>query len=138
MLVEPSVGAALWSAPGRWHVGLGDQWQIARGMLGSIGLRIVPALRTLAVADAVHPKEPHYYLRVLGCDPVKQGRGVGASLVAPMLERCDREAMPAYLESSNPKNLGFYRRCGFETMSVVETPLGVPITRMWRAPKPTA
>ena len=47
--------------------------------------------------------------------PTNKGRGLGGKVLAPMLERCDRTATVAYLESSNPANIAFYRRHGFET-----------------------
>ena len=39
---------------------------------------------------------------------------MGASLLEPFLARSDVEGVPIYLESSNPRNLTFYRRYGFE------------------------
>jgi len=32
----------------------------------------------------------------------------------PILEHCDSEGMPAYLESSKESNIAFYRRHGFK------------------------
>ena len=62
--------------------------------------------------EKAHPKEPHWYLGVLGTDPDHQGKGIGAALLAPVLERCDREGMPAYLESSKESNIPYYERFG--------------------------
>ena len=47
-----------------------------------------------------HPTQPHWYLGILGTDTVHQGKGVGSALMQPILERCDAEGLPAYLESS--------------------------------------
>lgn len=138
-VIEASnVGAALWSAPGKWKIGLLDEARLAPSVLGPLGLRVIAALRVLYEVERVHPREPHYYLRLLGCDPSMQGKGIGAALLAPMMARLDAEKMPAYLESSNDKNLTFYRRHGFETMSVVQTSLGPHVTRMWREPRSKA
>ena len=60
--------------------------------------------------------EPHWYLAVLGTSPDQQSKGLGGKVLAPMLERCDRIGELAYLESSNPANVGFYRRHGFESL----------------------
>jgi GNAT superfamily N-acetyltransferase len=130
-----NVGAALWSAPGKWKIGLLDEARLAPAVLGPLGFRVIAALRVLYEVERVHPREPHYYLRLLGCDPAMQGKGIGAALLAPMMAKLDADKMPAYLESSNDKNLTFYRRHGFETMSVVDTSLGVHVTRMWREPR---
>ena len=73
----------------------------------------VRLLKLLGAVERAHLREPHYYLFAIGADPAQQGRGVGAALMAPMLARCDAERVPAYLESSNPANLTFYRRHGF-------------------------
>jgi len=43
-----------------------------------------------------------------------QGQGIGAALMRHALERVDAERLPAYLESSNSRNISLYRRFGFE------------------------
>jgi ribosomal protein S18 acetylase RimI-like enzyme len=107
-------GAAVWMAPGRWHFSLGDEARLAPAVLGSFGaIGAVRLLRLLGGVERVHLREPHYYLFAIGADPAQQGRGVGSALLAPMLARCDAEKLPAYLESSNPENIPFYRRHGF-------------------------
>ena len=45
--------------------------------------------------------------------PSRQGQGLGAMVIAPVLERCDAEGVRAYLDSTNPRNRPFYRRLGF-------------------------
>ena len=56
--------------------------------------------------------------------------------VRPVLERCDREGIGAYLESSNPRNIPFYHRLGFEVVNENWTPDNVAVmTGMWRAPR---
>ncbi len=83
----------------------------------------------------VHPAEPHWYLRAVGTLPAEQGRGLGAAVVAPVLARCDELGIPAYLESSNPRNLPFYLRLGFGfTGEIEQSPGGPVLTCMWREP----
>ena len=107
-------GAAVWMAPDRWHFSLADEARLAPTVLAAFGAAgTVRLLRLLGGVERVHLREPHYYLFAIGADPEHQGRGVGAALLAPMLARCDAEKLPAYLESSNPANLPFYRRHGF-------------------------
>ncbi|MCY4036542.1 MAG: GNAT family N-acetyltransferase [bacterium] len=79
--------------------------------------------------------EPHWYLAVLGTAAGQQGRGLGGRVLAPMLDRCDRLGQLAYLESSNPANLGFYRRHGFEPVGEFAVGDGVLITPMTREPR---
>jgi ribosomal protein S18 acetylase RimI-like enzyme len=129
-------GAALWSPPGAWAIGLLDLAGMAPSMLGALGLRAFTGLRVLHAIESPHPKTPpHYYLRVIGCEPSRQGEGLGAALMRPILERCDAEGLPAYLESSNEKNLSFYRRHGFRETAEVVTHLGPHSWLMWREPR---
>ena len=89
--------------------------------------------RLLGAVERAHLREPHYYLFAIGTDPAQQGRGVGAALMAPMLARCDAERMPAYLESSNPANLTFYRRHGFDATGELRFGDDAVVTPMRRA-----
>lgn len=68
-----------------------------------------------------HPKEPHWYLPLIGADPVHQGKGYGSALIAHALRRCDREGLPAYLESSNRANLPLYERHGFRVIGEIQS-----------------
>jgi ribosomal protein S18 acetylase RimI-like enzyme len=113
-------GAAVWMPPGKWRFTLGDEARVAGGVLSAFGASgTVRLLKLLLGVERVHLREPHYYLFAIGADPSQQGRGVGTALLEPMLARCDAEKLPAYLESSNPANLSFYRRHGFvETTSL--------------------
>jgi GNAT superfamily N-acetyltransferase len=68
-------------------------------------------------------------------DPVHQGRGHGAALLRYALERCDREGLPAYLESSNSRNVPLYERHGFEPMGSIQagsSPTVIPMLRRRR------
>jgi GNAT superfamily N-acetyltransferase len=132
---EDHAGAALWSPPGAWHLGLGVLARMGPRTLVAMGTRTVPGLRVLHAIEAPHPKAPHYYLRIVGCEPDRQGRGIGSSLMKPMLERCDAEQAAAYLESSNEKNVPLYRRHGFEVTGEVVTHLGPRAWLMWRKPR---
>jgi len=51
---------------------------------------------------------------MLGVSPAAQGKGVGGLLLADMLGKVDLEGMPAYLETQNERNVGFYQKYGFE------------------------
>jgi hypothetical protein len=52
------------------------------------------------------------------------------------LERVDAEHAPAYLESSNPDNIPYYLRFGFEVTGEILLPDGGPtLTPMWRQPR---
>lgn len=67
-----------------------------------------------------HPTEPHWYLPLIGVDPSRQGNGLGSALMKHALEVCDRDHLPAYLESSNPQNVSLYERHGFEVIGEIQ------------------
>ena len=70
-------------------------------------------LQLFATLDEHLPHEPHDYLPIVGTRPEQQGRGIGTALLGPVLERCDREQRPAYLEATSARNRTLYARLGF-------------------------
>jgi ribosomal protein S18 acetylase RimI-like enzyme len=61
---------------------------------------------------------------------------VGGRVLQPVLERCDDEGLPAYLESSNPRNWSFYERHGFRPLDELPMPSGAPtVLAMRRDPR---
>lgn len=85
--------------------------------------------------DQYHPKEPCWFLPVIGVDPCCQGRGYGSALLRHGLERCDRDRLPVYLESSNERNLPLYERHGFIRMGHIQagrSPTVIPMLRQAR------
>jgi ribosomal protein S18 acetylase RimI-like enzyme len=97
-------------------------------------------LRRLAAFDEVdrrHPREPHWYLAILGTDPAHQRRGLGSRVLAPALERADGTGVGCYLESSKAENVPYYRRHGFEVTEEVRLAdgRGPTVWLMWRDPR---
>jgi GNAT superfamily N-acetyltransferase len=129
-------GGAVWAPPNQWRTKFTDIVRVAPALMGATGTRILRGLGTIRAVESKHPKEPHWYLAALGTDPSKQGKGVGSALMAPILERCDTEGLPAYLESSKEANIPFYRRHGFEVTSEIQLPRGPKLWPMWRDPRP--
>ncbi|MCB5169167.1 GNAT family N-acetyltransferase [Streptomyces bambusae] len=89
------------------------------------------------LTGAVHPTgEEHAYLLMIAVAPGRQGRGLGTELIGPVLERCDREGLPAYLEASSARSRGLYERLGFAfTGTAVQLPDGPQMWPMWRKPR---
>jgi ribosomal protein S18 acetylase RimI-like enzyme len=79
-----------------------------------------------------HPDEPHWYLPLIGVDPARQGRGYGSAMLRHALQRCDDERLPAYLESTNPRNMPLYERHGFEVIGAIKIGNCPPIFPMLR------
>jgi GNAT superfamily N-acetyltransferase len=125
-------GAAVWTLPSRWHVGWQETGELARLMLN---YRLPLLFAGLQRIERSHPREPHsFYLAVLGTDPPHQGQGIGSALMQPVLELCDREGLPAYLESSKERNVDFYSRFGFRVTKEIRLPQGPLMWPMWRDP----
>jgi GNAT superfamily N-acetyltransferase len=94
-------------------------------------------LQLFAILDKHHPHEPHDYLPIVGTRPQQQGRGVGTALLAPVLERCDREQRPAHLEATSARNRTVYTRRGFRVPGKIRLPDGPSLWAMWRTPQPS-
>jgi ribosomal protein S18 acetylase RimI-like enzyme len=124
-------GAALWAPHDAWEAPPREQLQLLR----LTNLRSPLTVTGFARMQKHHPHEPHYYLCVLGVSPEAQGQGLGSTLMAPMLERCDREGVPAYLESSKESNVAFYERHGFRVTKEMRFPFGPRLWLMWRDPR---
>ena len=123
---DDHAGVALWLAPGYGGPSLLDS------------VRQMPALARLAgwrrlrtIGDAVasleehrhrHVAEPHFYLSAIGVEPSRQGEGVGTALMLPVLEQCDGEGLPAYLETAVARNVLLYERLGFDVVEEMDLP----------------
>ncbi len=131
---EATEGAALWALPGSWKERPAELLRLLAISASSVGLRAPLVLRGLARIERRHPSTPHLYLSVLGVDPGRQGSGVGSLLMQPGLELCDREGVPAYLETATERNVAFYSRHGFRVTGELALPKGPPVWLMWRDP----
>ena len=113
------------------------------GMLAApIKLGVNPCIRLIRVAaatDKLHAQyapPSHYYLFGLGVDPSSQGKGAGSYLLELLLQRCDAEHAPCYLETHSERNIAFYKRNGFDV--VVEAEIlngGLRVWGMRREPR---
>jgi ribosomal protein S18 acetylase RimI-like enzyme len=82
-----------------------------------------------------HPREPHWYLPLIGIDPAWQGKGLGSALLKHATDICDRDGVAAYLESSNLANVPLYERHGFEVLGRIQVGGSPVITPMLRKPR---
>ncbi|MFE2998130.1 GNAT family N-acetyltransferase [Nocardia sp. NPDC059246] len=130
------VGAALWAPPGHWHVADTAMPPQLPGLAYAFRHRLLMAGRLADRMAAAHPREPHWYLAVIGSLPGVRGQGYGQALMRSRLERCDAEGIPAYLESSKPQNVPYYERFGFDVTGTLDaTAGGPPLWPMWRTPR---
>lgn len=127
-------GAALWVPPDGWHAGPLTQLRVLPGTAALAGRDFFRVMRTISGVESKHPHDRHYYLPFIGIEPEWQGKGFGAALLRPVLERCDRERLPAYLESSTPRNQALYERHGFRVVEEITVGDSPPLRTMWREP----
>ena len=127
--------AALWDPPGQWRHTTVEELRAAPSMLLAFGTALRRGMQVSDLMKQHHPEEPHWYLAVIGSDPAVRGAGLGHALMSSRLDRCDAEAAPAYLESSNPDNIGYYQRFGFEVTGELTVPGGPTLYPMWRRPR---
>jgi ribosomal protein S18 acetylase RimI-like enzyme len=128
-------GAALWTLPDRWRVSTAQLLRLVRWAGMGVAWRGPLVMWGLSAVERAHPSDRHLYLAVLGVDPDRQGSGLGSALIAPGPELCDREGLPAQLETGNERNLAFYARHGFKVTGEMRLPAGPQVWLMRREPR---
>jgi GNAT superfamily N-acetyltransferase len=128
-------GAAVWALPDQWRETTAELLRLIVITTPAIRKRLRAVVTGLALIDERHPVEPHLYLALLGVEPEQQGHGIGSALLAPGLELCDRNGLPAYLETGRERNVGFYLRHGFAETGRVDVPGGPRVWTLWREPR---
>lgn len=122
-------GVALWLPPGvapdEETLGAVMEEGVTADLRGEV-------LELFEQVGAVHPQIEHWYLPAIGVDPIRQGRGYGSALLAHALAEVDRDDQPAYLESSNPRNVPLYERFGFEVIAELQAASSPTIHAMLR------
>ncbi|MGW0815490.1 GNAT family N-acetyltransferase [Streptomyces viridiviolaceus] len=135
-VTEDGAACALWlSVPAHEHGGDGpDEGPAQVREAVDPGNERVELIGRLTAG--IHPSgRAHEYLWMIGVVPGRQGEGLGTALIASVLDRCDREGLPAYLEASSARSRGLYERLGFElTGEVLDLPDGPRMWPMWREP----
>lgn len=123
---DDHAGVAVWLPPGDRGPSVIGSLRMLPAMARLAGWR---RLRTVAAAMGAledrhrhHAPEDHFYLSALGVEPERQGEGVGTALLGPVLERCDREGVAAYLETATGRNVLLYERLGFDVVEELTLP----------------
>ena len=133
-LIDGALGAAMWLPPG---VAPDAERLAALTEQHAPADRVGDMMQVFEQMDRYHPADPCWYLPLIGVDPAHQGRGCGSALLRYALARCDRDGVPAYLESSNPRNVSLYLRHGFEAIGSIQvgsSPTLLPMLRQPRRP----
>ena len=90
--------------------------------LGEDLIQRLPALNSISSLRKRHAPFRHWYLLLLGVDPLFQGKGYAGNLLRAMLARLDDEHLPCYLETQNGKNVAIYQHYGFKVVAEVLVP----------------
>lgn len=129
-------GAAIWFPPEKWKIPTPHLLRLFPTMARTFGRRLPRVLGGISTIEKRHPKDPpHWYLEFLGTHRDIQRNGVGSSVIDFVLDRCDQEGIPAYLEASSPENVPFYVRHGFEELEELRLKNGPPWWAMLRQPR---
>lgn len=128
--------AALWDPPNRWQLRRREEMLMLPRLTWAFGTDTARSDMLIQAMKDHHPATPHWYLAVIGSDAHVRGLGYGHALMRSRLDRCDAERLPAYLESTNPTNLPYYQRYGFEVTGEIALPQDGPgLWAMWREPR---
>ena len=124
-------GVALWMPPGVKP----DEERMVPILEATVPKEILEdVFKVFEVMDGYHPEDPCWYLPLIAVDPFYQGNGYGSQLMKHALSRVDEDGLPAYLESSNPRNISLYERHGFEIMGQIQIGSSPPVTPMIMQP----
>jgi ribosomal protein S18 acetylase RimI-like enzyme len=136
LTVDNCSGCAIWIPSANVTLGLLQQLALIPDILKiSAFSGLMRMVKCLGELDKVHPKQKHYYLFFVGVDPSAQKQGLGHALLNPILEKCDKEGIGAYLENTNDANQAFYESNGFKVIFDIKVGVDAPVLRaMWRDP----
>ncbi len=130
--IDGGAGVALWLPPGVEPDGEAMGALMQSTLKGPALMEGAPIMQQMM---DFHPHEPHWYLPLIGIDPQYQGRGLGGALLDHALALSDRDGVPAYLESSNPRNIGLYEQHGFEQLGHIQNGSSPTLVPMLRKPR---
>jgi GNAT superfamily N-acetyltransferase len=136
-VADDNAAASVWIPPGGVELTEAEEASLVPMLEDLAGPRRAEVESLFGRLADNHPDQPpHYYLSLLGTHPDHRGKGLGMALLAENLARIDSEAMPAYLESSNPENDPRYERLGFVRVGEFHRPDGqLTCSTMWREPR---
>ena len=134
-MADGVAAAAMWARPDEWRDPPLRALKELAILTPGVGRRVGRVMRGLVQVEARHPKAPHWYLAVLGTEPDRQGEGLATKLLHAVLDECDRDEVPAYLETGTERNVAIYTRHDFKVTEELRLPKGPPVWLMWRDPR---
>nr|ACB70967.1 mRFP12APuro fusion protein [Cloning vector L087 RRI-Red] len=122
-VADDGAAVAVWTTPESVEAGAVFA-EIGPRMAELSGSRLAAQQQMEGLLAPHRPKEPAWFLATVGVSPDHQGKGLGSAVVLPGVEAAERAGVPAFLETSAPRNLPFYERLGFTVTADVEVPEG--------------
>jgi ribosomal protein S18 acetylase RimI-like enzyme len=120
LATDDLVGVSAWMAPEGTKTppaGAQSAMPTLGGIMGQDALMRFGT--TLDYVTGVHGKAApprHWYLMMVGVDPLQQNNGRGTALLAPVIARADAERLPICLDTPQPRVRSFYQRLGFRVL----------------------
>ena len=112
---QDSSAVALWDAP---HDAEAQEQPAAPSPYPPDVLRRLARYNSI-VHDLLPPDtEPYWYLGILACHPRAQGGGLARQVARAAIDLAKDAGLVAYLETTNPRNVGIYRRAGWVVHAV--------------------
>jgi GNAT superfamily N-acetyltransferase len=114
-------GAAIWVPPDH-----NEAWQQAMMHDERTGTLTLDGGRHYAAfwewADSNIPDEPFWHLDSVAVNVEARGRGIGTALIEHGLTQARSAGVAAWLETGNPRNVGYYETLGFVVVEEARPP----------------
>jgi len=120
------VGASIWSRPmddDRTTQMADRKKAFLREHMGPASLAVYQQITAAMARQTATVIPPDcWYLSIVGVAPAFQGRGLGETLIRPVLEKTDTRGCATYLETFTPRNMRFYARLGYREAGSFDDP----------------
>jgi ribosomal protein S18 acetylase RimI-like enzyme len=127
-------GSALWDPPGGMGKSGFEKWEFNFYLRLVHGPDFKRTMEGRRMFEKVRPEIPHWYLSILGVEPAFQGKGIGKALLQPVLDICEKEKIPAFLETAHENSLLFYLGLGFIKTGEFKLPNGPTLITLLKKP----
>ena len=129
------LAAAVWTVPG---VAVPAEVFADPALAALYGDRAEAVARLEEELAPHRPAGPAWFLATVGVRRDAQGKGVGTAVLSPGLAAADADGFSCYLETSDARNVRFYRRLGFEVTAEVTPSWAAPRTWCMVRPAPAS
>lgn len=134
-------GASVWSLPLDKKASAARKIEKQAALEQALGPAATKVFNQIESAMAPHEAaldlHEHWYLSILGLHPTRQGGGLGAALLEPVLKDADHAGKASYLTTFSAGNIPFYERQGFFSVGRFPVPMtGADFSVLVRAPQP--